>query len=116
MSRHALLFQKLRELDRYVTELERLRSYSFEEIASNLSLLWAVEHGLQLSIQILIDIGSHLLTTLGEQEAEDYTEVIEKLGARRVIPQKFALMIRGMAGFHNLLVHEYAEVDLQEVY
>lgn len=110
------LIEKLRALDRYLVELERLRRYSFEEVRTNLQRTWAIEHGLQLAIQIVIDIGSHLLAALGERDVQDYTDVIEKLGEYRILPPEFASTIRGMAGFRNILVHEYVAVDVFEVY
>lgn len=116
MSKGGVLFRKLEELDRYLAELERLREHSFEDLATNLQLTWSVEHGLQLSIQIVFDIGNHILAALGETDIRDYTEMIEKLGERGIIPDNFAARIRGMAGFRNILVHEYADVDLREVY
>ncbi|MBI4640822.1 MAG: DUF86 domain-containing protein [Candidatus Tectomicrobia bacterium] len=116
MSERTILVRKLEELDRYLAELERLRGHTFEDLATSLSLAWSVEHGLQLSIQIVLDIGNHILAALGEQEIENYVEVIEKLGERGIIPEDFSARIRGMAGFRNILVHEYAEVNLREVY
>lgn len=77
---------------------------------------WSVEHGLQIAVQTLIDTGNHILAALGEQEIEDYVDVIDKLGERRIIPTTFSQSIRGMAGFRNILIHEYAAVDLKKVY
>ncbi|MCC6545046.1 MAG: DUF86 domain-containing protein [Nitrospirae bacterium] len=47
---------------------------------------------------------------------EDYVDVIDKLGEREVIPSEFSQTIRGMAGFRNILIHEYAAVDIKKVY
>lgn len=65
MSEKAVLFKKLEELDQYLAELERLRQLTFEELAASLRLRWSVEHGLQLSIQIVLDMGNHILAALG---------------------------------------------------
>lgn len=111
-----LILRKLRELERYTKELNRLRGKSLTQLIASLSTSWAVEHGLQLAIQVVIDIGNHILVSLDEHQIEDYSDVIDKLGALGVIPKEFARQIREMAGFRNLLVHEYAEVDLGKVY
>ncbi len=53
--------KKLAELNVYVEKLEELRSLSLEEIKSSMHKAWAVEHGLLLSIQLIIDTWNHLL-------------------------------------------------------
>lgn len=108
--------KKLGELEEYVRTLENFKRYSLNELREDRGKVWSVEHGLQLSVQILIDIGNHILASLGEQEIEDYVDVIDRLGEKGIIPSKFAESIRGMAGFRNILVHEYATVDLKQVY
>ena len=87
-----------------------------EDLQVSHEKVWAVEHGLQTSIQIVLDIGNHLLADLGENNLEDYSSVLVRLGTSGILPIEFADKIRPMAGFRNLLVHEYAEVDLKEAY
>lgn len=45
----------------------------------------------------------------------DYTDIIDKLGERNVIPSEFAKNIRGMAGLRNILIHEYTYIDLRKI-
>ena len=111
-----LILRKLRELERYTKELKRLRGKSLEHLRASLATSWAVEHGLQLAIQVTIDVGNHILVSLEEHQIEEYADVIDKLGTRGILPKTFAQQIREMAGFRNLLVHEYAEVDLEKVH
>ncbi|OPX22657.1 MAG: hypothetical protein B1H02_05880 [Candidatus Latescibacteria bacterium 4484_107] len=99
-----------------VQTLYKLKRYSIEEIESDREILWAVERGLQVAIQNLVDIGSHILSAEAVNDYEDYTEIIDRLGDRGVLPKDFAASIRGMAGFRNILVHEYLRIDLEEVY
>lgn len=110
-----LIRGKLTELETYVRELENLQTYTLDELRTNLPRLWSVIHGLQLSIQILLDVGNHLLADLGVK-AKDYTEIIDKLGEMGVLPAEFAEEIRGMAGFRNVLVHGYASLDVARVH
>ncbi|MBU2573713.1 MAG: DUF86 domain-containing protein [Elusimicrobia bacterium] len=107
---------KLAELGRYLAELERLKAFSFEEVSASLQKTWAIEHGLQIAIQVVIDTGNHILAAIGENRIEDYADIIDRLGERNIIPPDFAGSIRDMAGFRNILVHEYVEVDLKMVY
>ena len=43
-------------------------------------------------------------------------DVIDKLGERNILPAAFVKTIRGMVGVRNILVHEYAAVDLGKIH
>ena len=111
-----LIEKKLRELNRYLKELEDSKNISWDEFYSSLGKQWMICHGLQLSIQTLIDVGNHILAAIGENQIEDYVDIIDKLGERNIIPPEFSKAIRGMAGLRNILVHEYARLDLKKIY
>ncbi len=111
-----LVKKKLRELRRYVAELKKFQGKNLASLEDSLSDLWAIEHGLQLAIQCVIDIGNHLLASMGSNQIEDYVDVIDNLGKNKILPPAFARRIRSMAGFRNILVHEYADVDLSIVH
>lgn len=111
-----ILVVKLKELEKYITELEKLKTTSVEALSKDLNKIWSLEHGLQLSIQIVIDIGNHILADMKESNIETYTDVIDLLGVKKVIPDDFAKRIRAMVGLRNILVHEYVEVDLKQLY
>ncbi|MBI5233224.1 MAG: DUF86 domain-containing protein [Deltaproteobacteria bacterium] len=111
-----LMLRKLEELERCVSGLERLRAHDVSAFEKDLEKRWALERGLFVAIQIVLDIGAHMLAELGETGIEDYTEIIERLGDKGVIPKAFSERIKAMAGFRNILVHEYARVDMRRVY
>jgi uncharacterized protein YutE (UPF0331/DUF86 family) len=111
-----LIRRRLSELLRNVQKLQALRSLPYEEWIESTERIWAVEHGLQISIQIVLDVGNHLLAGLGENDVDDYASVIDRMGSAGILPQEFSKRIRPMAGLRNILVHEYAEVDLKEVH
>jgi len=110
-----IIHARLAVLETYVQELKSLQNYSLEDLAQNLSNLWTVAHGLQLCIQIVLDVGNHILSDLGIK-AGDYTEIIDQLGKKGVIPVDFARNIRGMAGLRNVLVHGYISLNVTLVH
>jgi len=108
--------KKFQELNRYLKEVEDFESRSWHEFSSSLGKQWMVFHGLQLSVQALIDVGNHILAALGENRIEDYADIIDKLGEKSIIPSQFARQIRGMVGLRNILIHEYVSIDLDKIY
>jgi len=69
---------------------------------------------LQLSIQVLLDIGSPILAAEG-LTVQEYEDIYLELARLGVIPEEYAHKIKGMAGFRNLLVYEYTKVDMNRV-
>ena len=108
VERHlAALRQALAGLRRYAgTSPQTLRTDSDRR--------WAVERGLQLCAQNALDIASHLGSAAGRDPAT-YGSAIDGLVETGVLPPDFAERFRGIAGFRNVLVHGYLDVDLDRV-
>jgi uncharacterized protein YutE (UPF0331/DUF86 family)/predicted nucleotidyltransferase len=116
MADRASILDRLRRLERYVTALQNMQHISWEEFQEDIGKQWQVEHGLQLCVQSVLDVATHLISAMNLGMPTDYTEALVILGRSGVIPQEFAQEIKGMAGFRNILVHEYTDVDTAEVY
>lgn len=111
-----MILERLKRLAAYVEFLNRKRSLRREEFLQNQESQLAVERALQLAIQIVIDIATHILSTTSNETAKDYRDAIIKLARIGVIPTTFANKIAPMPGFRNVLVHEYVDLDTNRVY
>ncbi len=105
----------LTALGQYVDELEKYRHLSYAEFAATTKHYWAVEHGLQMAIQSLLDVGNHILAAETAYPVEEYRDIIVALGKEGVLPPAFAARILGIAGFRNILLHRYRQLNLCEV-
>lgn len=50
------------------------------------------------------------------EKPRDYYEAILRLGEAGVLPVDFARRLAPLAGFRNILVHEYLDINWDEVY
>jgi uncharacterized protein YutE (UPF0331/DUF86 family) len=71
-----------------------------------------VEHTLQLAIQAAMDIASHIVSDDRLGEPASNRELFDLLARAGWISGDSAERAASMAGFRNVLVHGYAEVDL----
>ena len=62
-----------------------------------------------------VDLATHLAASAG-RDAPDYASAIDQLGALGVLPRDFAQRLRAIAGFRNVLVHGYLEVDVTRLH
>jgi uncharacterized protein YutE (UPF0331/DUF86 family) len=83
-----------------------------ENLESDPNERWAVERGLHLCAQNSLDIAIHIVASQG-RDVPDYTSAIDELGRLGVLPREFVSQFRSVAGFRNVLVHGYLDVDLE---
>ena len=97
-----------------LANLRRHSGSTPETLRANVDLRWTVERGLQLCAQNAIDIATHLTSVAG-LDASDYASAIDRLTETSVLPAAFGARFRQIAGFRNVLVHDYIEIDLDVV-
>jgi uncharacterized protein YutE (UPF0331/DUF86 family) len=97
--------------------LDRLRRHagcSSDDLRADADLRWAIERGPQICAQNALDVATHLAAAAG-RDAPDYASALDRLGEIGVLPESFARRLRAIAGFRNVLVHGYLDVDLDLV-
>ena len=94
--------------------LRRHAGVSPQSLRADPDRRWAVERGLQLCAQNALGVASHLGSAAG-LDPTTYGSSIDCLVEAHVLPPAFAERFRGIAGFRNVLVHGYLDVDLDRV-
>jgi uncharacterized protein YutE (UPF0331/DUF86 family) len=74
-----------------------------------------VEHTLQLAIQAALDVASHIVSDERLGEPATNRELFDRLASGGWISKELASRLGDMAGFRNVLVHGYQDVDLDIV-
>lgn len=71
----------------------------------------AGERLLQVGIQIVLDIGAHVLSDRGILDWDEYRQIPERLARETIISADLADRLARAAGQRNLLVHMYLDID-----
>lgn len=74
------------------------------------------ERHLQVAVQGLLDLGSHIVAEAGFGSPDDAEGVFECLASEGAIPPDLHARTRGLGGFRNILVHDYLEMDHELVH
>jgi uncharacterized protein YutE (UPF0331/DUF86 family) len=109
----ALAAKKLALIESCVSDLRRLAR--IEAIASDLREQRFVEHTLQIAIQAALDVASHIVSDRRLGEPRTNRELFDLLERDGWIDTPLAATLKNMAGFRNVLVHGYDDVDLAVV-
>ncbi|MHA1341778.1 MAG: type VII toxin-antitoxin system HepT family RNase toxin [Candidatus Helarchaeota archaeon] len=104
---------KLRE---YLRILHNLSKEKKEDFISNYRIYGLAERYLQLAIECVLDIGNYIISRLNLEKPDKYQDILLILGANSIIPKAFAEKIAKMAGFRNILVHDYLDINHEIVY
>lgn len=68
------------------------------------------------AVQIVIDVAVSACVGLGLGSPPSYSEAFRMLGEHGIIDRKLAKRLVRAAGFRNVLVHAYADLDLGRVH
>ena len=108
--------EKLKSLERALLYLESRSDVSLHELIENYELRSAVERNFQIAIEAAVDIGEMIISQEGSSMPETYREVFLRLGDLGIVPSDFADRLSLMAGFRNILVHHYSEIDVVKLH
>jgi uncharacterized protein YutE (UPF0331/DUF86 family) len=106
----------LRELDESLKDWQRYQNFSLEELKKDRDKRNMALHAMLVSIQAAIDVATSLISKEGLRKPVTYRETFEILGQAGLIPYELAEGLSGLAGFRNVLVHIYWQLDLDQVY
>lgn len=111
-----VLRRRLDKLNEYLSFLREAQEHSYSAFVNDPYPYGSVERFLQLSIEALNDMGSHVVVdeNLGPIErGRDLPGVFESEG---LIKEEMKEQWAEMIGFRNALVHDYLDIDRDIVY
>lgn len=95
------------------TSIQELRTHARpDQIKDDIQNRRFVEHTLQLAIQAALDVASHVVSDLRLGEPATNRALFDLLIEAGWVPRDLGEILGDMAGFRNVLVHGYTEVDL----
>ena len=111
-----LIQRRLERLETYQGILATLSRYSCEEFASDPERYGSAERFLQLCIELIDDLGNHVVSDENLGAVSKSTDVPSLLAEHGYLDATLADRWTSMIGFRNILVHEYMEIDRKLVH
>ena len=107
---------RFKHLKDYLRILEELKNINKNTFISDYHYFGLAERYLQLAIETVLDVGNMLIVSLDLRKPSDRQEIVEILEEAKIVSSMLATRLAGIAGFRNLLVHEYVKIDRKKVY
>ncbi len=106
-----LVLRKLADLERYLAQVSEFRGMTVERYRGDWKVQRIVERTLQMAIEVCVDVANQVIADRGLRVPATYAEAFEVLAEAGLLdPAERDAMVR-MAGFRNVVVHEYARID-----
>ena len=106
-----LMLRKLANLEEYLRQVSEYQAVTAEEYRKDWKVQRIIERTLQMAIEVCVDIANHAIADRKLRVPQTYAEVFEVLGDADLLPADLRDTMVRMAGFRNLIVHEYARTD-----
>lgn len=116
MVRREVVLSRISKLDEYIKFLYEMERYSKEEYLLDPMIYGSSERFLHLAIECVIDIANHIISDMGYRKPSSNREIFEILFENKIINNNLKENLSNMAGFRNILVHDYINLDREIVY
>lgn len=120
MTYKKLNLERIREKIADIKEnLQVLRNYSKkdrEEFVANKEAVRSAKYAYIVLIEASSNIANHLCARLLNTSPDSYAECFLLLGKHELISSKLSVNLSKMAGFRNILVHGYKEINDSKIY
>jgi len=114
---HDIIMSRLQRLERCLLKLKNIiKNNSKKEFLNNDDLHDIAERNLQLAAQSCIDIGNHIVSKQKGAFPEGYGDIFRKLFETGIIDEPTYIKMSNIAGFRNILVHDYLKIDYEIVF
>lgn len=113
MTDRALVEKKLAAIVSAVSDLRRLARVDL--LRHDVREERFIEHTLQLAMQAALDVASHIVSDESLGEPQTNRQLFDLLARAGWLDGPLADQLSRMAGFRNVLVHGYDDVDLAVV-
>ena len=107
--------RKLLSLNEALRELQRPEAANVASLTGDPVLRAAVERWLQVAVEACIDIGFHVVASEGWTPPQSARASFLSLAAHGKLALELAQRLGLAASLHNVLVHDYALLDLERV-
>jgi len=114
--RPEVIRRRLEVLSEHLRILERIAQYEQREFLADPEHYGSAERFLQLALEALLDMGSHVIAEEGLGTVNQSRDIPRLFLEHGYIDAALEERWLRMIGFRNILVHAYLELDRERVY
>jgi uncharacterized protein YutE (UPF0331/DUF86 family) len=103
--------RRLVALRGYLEKIRAFQQTSEQEFRGSPAIHDLAERYLHLAMECVLDLGNHFLADKGLPTPDSNQDTFTRLEQAGAIPTELGARLRSWAGFRNILVHQYLDID-----
>lgn len=111
-----VVLRRLSHLEENLNYLQGVKKYNKKEFSTNKDIYLRYERALHLSIEAVIDLGNHLIADQRLRTPDSNRDIFKVLADNSITNDELSENLIKMAGFRNILVHDYLKLDRELEY
>ena len=108
--------RRLAKLEQLLANLKPLTQIERPDFLADPAVQAQAERWMHLAAECAIDLANHLIADRGWRMPTTNRETFQVLAENGALPKDLAERMEGWAGFRNILVHLYLEIDQDTVF
>ena len=106
-----VVLNRLNHLEENLEYIKGIKKYDKKDFINNKDIYLRYERALHLVIEAIIDLANHLIADQRLRTPESNRDIFKILFENNFIEKELAENLKKMAGFRNILVHDYLDLD-----
>ena len=116
MTNFSVIENRISLVRKYLKTLERFKAFSRQAIEEDENIKGALERYLYLAVQAAIDLAEAIIAFKKFRKPTTLRESFDILQEEKIIEIDLAAKMGQMAGFRNIITHDYVDIDYDKVY
>ena len=111
-----VVLNRIKHLEDNINYLKKIENYNQKTFSKDPDIYYRFERSLHLAIETVLDLGNHLIADQNLETPDSNRDIFRILFKNEIIDEGLKESLVKMAGFRNILVHDYLDLDRELEY
>lgn len=111
-----VVLNRIKHLEDNINYLEKINNFDQKTFSSTQDIYYRFERALHLAVEAVLDLGNHLIADQNLETPDSNRDIFRILFENQIIDSELKESLIKMAGFRNILVHDYLDLDRELEY
>jgi len=111
-----VVLNRIKHLEDNITYLEKINNFDQKTFSSNQDIYYRFERSIHLAVEAVLDLGNHLIADQNLETPDSNRDIFRILFENKIIDNELKESLIKMAGFRNILVHDYLDLNRELEY
>ena len=111
-----VVLNRIKHLEDNINYLKKIENFDQKTFSSDPDIYYRFERALHLAVEAVLDLGNHLIADQNLETPDSNRDIFRILFENKIISERLKKSLIKMAGFRNILVHDYLDLNRELEY